>query len=185
MFNGRPLKDADLRLVQERWEEKKRYYELLHGLSPEDASDRACKCLFEASGAMHDSVVSKRADQRKWIKDCCRKLVASGETLINSRKAMAHAFENFGYDPKESKGLGDTIGRGNGGLYLKQVGKTKEGGNLYQIPDPELFSDWYEHDIPLPNEYYGNEYLDQLEVLETRKSRSTFFEERIQYAQER
>lgn len=141
------------------------------GMSREDA-EAAAKDMLSKIPPKRNS----RADDRCYVKRLCKRLWDSGRRQISPHDVAAE-FEKVTGKTRDPKSMGDLLGRGRGGLYLK---KAKADGKIhYVIPDPTCEQQWYAgQGIYLSTAYYGDEELTELRLRESHRKSSTFFKER-------
>lgn len=147
-------------------------------LKAQGFSEEQIQEILEKSSAAKKlaAVGGCRTQNKKAIKSFCKKAAVEGRQEISPQEVFEYAKTEFNYQAKDCKGIADAIGSAHGGLFLVMSRKVKS-EKFYTIPSPRKFADWYEKDIPLPKEYYGDKY-NEFVMREISKPKSTFFDGR-------
>ncbi len=151
----------------------KRYYQKLGKTEDElqALENRAC-ALPNPPGKSE-----RRPTLRGWVKEVCEVRWSDGQKTITPQQAFEWVKENKDYAAKDCKGIADVMGEAQGGLFLKLFQPwTKK--REFIIPDPKIYIEWYQGDVPLAESYYGQEHFDHLCLSELRKEKTTFFDGR-------
>ena len=112
----------------------------------------------------------------KFTKEAFLHFWSQGKTTASAYEVTMWAVSEEKYHTESPKGVGDTMGRGKGSLFLEASSEKMNGKKALIIPDPDKFSDWYEHNIPLPEEYYSDSIWKELNAADGLDGGSHFLE---------
>lgn len=158
-FGDKEYGKKELQKVGRALDIRKAYYQKNLSMQDDEAEEKAIEDLKVP-------VMAKKGGERGKIKSFVKEALLyfwhEGKKTASAYEVTMWAVREGKYHTESPKGVGDTMGKGKGSLFLEVAVDKVDGKKALVIPDPDKFPTWYKENIPLPEEYYSESTWEEL-----------------------